>query len=222
MNSKKLRVRLALSAVGAIMFVAAFAALWQSPALAAPKSGKSELADESAFVSESAISTRDAGTPIGPPKRFIICWRGRTIWVPERAVPVFIKRGAYVGPCTNQFSWVICRHGHTLIVPPDDQKTGDLPGICSNQVFMCNLHLHTYAVRPDKIAKAEAKGHHLGICPGQTLICHKGHSMVVPDSKLQEHLNHGDCVGYCLGAQGPWLEGVSHCTTNPPALAAIQ
>jgi hypothetical protein len=223
MKNNCLRMRFVLSAVSGLLLIAGIVIFWQKSAIAESKSAKPGVADQSDFVTETAVLARDEGTPIGPPKKFIICFRDHSIRVAEKAVQSFLNRGAYLGPCTNGVGdVVVCRHGHTLIIRNGTERAGDKLGPCSNMVFMCNLHLHTIAVKADDIAKHFAKGHHLGICPGKTMICHKGHTIIVADAALPAHLGHGDCIGYCLGAQGPLLDGVSHCATNPPVAAASQ
>ena len=34
-------------------------------------------------------------------------------------------------------------------------------------------------------------------------ICHDGETMMIPESQLNEHLNHGDKIGYCAGIVKP-------------------
>jgi hypothetical protein len=58
------------------------------------------LAQEAvSFQSAAAENARNPGSPVGPPQRVTICFRGRTISVPAPAVAAYLKRGAKRGPC---------------------------------------------------------------------------------------------------------------------------
>ena len=186
---------------------------------AAAASKASLATDPASFLSDTALLQRDPGTPVGPPRKIIICHcppgnpgNCHTIRVNESAVPAHLANhpGDHLGPCGEE--QVICRHGLTVVT---SNPVGEFtPGPCDNPVFMCNLRLHTIVVNAAAVSAHLAKGHQLGLCPGKNLICHNGHSIIVSDAEAPAHLAHGDTVGYCLGAQGPLI------TNLPPPTAS--
>lgn len=187
----------------------------QWKATAASKSSLS--ADPASFLSDTALLQRDPGTPIGPPRKIIICHcppgnpgNCHTIRVSESAVPAHLAHGDHLGPCGQEE--VFCRHGNTVVTA--NPIPGDTMGPCDNPVFMCNLRLRSIVVRPNAVEAHLAKGHQLGLCPGKNLICHKGHSIVVADAAVPAHLAHGDSIGYCLGAQGPLITNLPPQTVS--------
>jgi hypothetical protein len=208
----------------------------QSTTSAADNLASATSADQSSFFTETAIQQSSPGTPVGPPKKVVICHNGRTIRVSEAAVPAHLAHGDTLGPCVGDY--VICnRYGNfdnnhpnvpirTIIVSQADLPKylakGATIGPCPNQVFMCNNRGKTITVTASNVDAHLSAGHQLGLCPGKTLICHKGHSIVVKDAELSKHLAHGDCIGYCLGAAGPLIDEVSRCASNPPTSMVSQ
>jgi hypothetical protein len=198
---------------------------------ASKKSQTPQGPDQNSFLSVTAVSEDSPGTPVGPPKKVIICHNGHTIRVPEKAVQAHLGHGDYLGPCSNQV--VICHkyinydnpeHYHipnrTIIVSerdlPQYLAMGDTLGPCSNQVFMCNNHNRTIVVSDKNINDHLSQGHQMGLCPGKTMICHKGKTIVVSSSSVPEHLAHGDCLGYCYGSAGPLVyQTAPPCTSSP-------
>lgn len=202
--------RLAAKIFGALVLFSVAIYLHSTPADAA----KASLSgDQESFLSSTAQTQRAPGSPVGPPRKIIICHNNHTIRVNESAVPAHLNHGDSLGPCLADV--VVCRRGRTIVVNQDKVAPGDNLGPCENQVFMCNVHLRTIVVSPDKIAEHEARGHRLGLCPGKNLVCHKGRTIVVADAAVPAHLAHGDSLGYCLGAPGPLI-------TNLPPSFVIQ
>jgi len=160
------------------------------------------------FSSDAARVARSSGSPVGPPKKFVVCHKGKSISVAEAAVPAHLAHGDTLGECPNEV--VVC-HGkdNTLIIKennlPGHLAHGDTLGPCPQRVFMCNNLGNTIVVKSHRIAEHQARGHTLGLCPGKQLICHKGKTIKVDDKDVAKHLEHGDYVGYCLGDQGPLI-----------------
>ncbi len=235
MNKEGIRLyKRSLTALTATAVVVTALVSIQTTTSAADNLASATAADQSSFFTETARQQRDPGTPIGPPKKVVICHNGRTIRVSEAAVPAHLAHGDTLGPCVGDY--VICnRYGNfdphhsnvpirTIIVSqaelPKYLANGATLGPCPNQVFMCSNRGRTIVVSAANVDAHLQAGQQLGLCPGKTLICHKGHSIVVKDSELSKHLAHGDCIGYCLGAPGPLIDEVSRCSSNAPASLA--
>lgn len=171
---------------------------------------RAEAAD-AAFETESALEARSIGSPVGPPKRIIICHKGRhTIRVAQSAVPAHLAHGDTLGPCPEDT--VICHKGrNTLIVSasavPAHLAHGDTMGPCPNDVFMCNNLYNTIVVKAENVAEHLARGHRLGLCPDEALVCNRGKQTVrVNRRRLPEILARpGSYEGYCAGDQGPLI-----------------
>jgi hypothetical protein len=234
-TKSRIRSGLLLFAGLGIVVLAAFAlSVFQVPAMAAPNPSKSSGPDPSDFFSDTARLQRDPGTPVGPPKKIIICHNGRTISVGEKAVPAHLAHGDTLGPCLGDY--VICHkypnfdpdHAHvpyrTIIVSQKDLASylalGDTMGPCPNQAFMCTRKNRTIVVPSQNVSDHLSRGQQLGLCPGKTLLCHKNHTIVVEDSSLPAHLAHGDCIGYCYGSAGPLVSQTMTCSSNPPTAFA--
>ena len=56
-------------------------------------------ADQAVFQSKTALHAVSAGTPVGPPAKVTLCHKGKTIQVPESAVPQHLAHGDTSGPC---------------------------------------------------------------------------------------------------------------------------
>src|SRR5438128_11847115 len=89
-RSHRLAATIAIALTGAFTLVGL---QWRaSEAVAAQKSSQSLATDQASFLSDTGRLQRDPGTPVGPPKRIIICHRtgngeSHTIRVNESAVP---------------------------------------------------------------------------------------------------------------------------------------
>ena len=204
---------------------------FQETAWAAQKSKAGATADQASFYSTTAGMERDPGTPVGPPKKIIVCHNGHTIRVNEKALPAHIAHGDTLGPCPGQY--VICHrypnfdtpeHNHnpyrTIIVNQQDLPKylamGDTQGPCPNQVFMCTRGSKTVVVASKNVQERLDRGQQLGLCPGKLLICHKGHTIVIKDDEWPMHQAHGDCQGYCYGSPGPLVDEDVPCSSTPP------
>jgi hypothetical protein len=201
-----------------------------SLAVAAQKPSLSAGADQSSFLSATAVSESEPGTPIGPPKSIIICHRGHTIRVSSRALQQHLNHGDTLGPCSQNV--VICHKyinfsdtdhrsmpSRTIIINQRDLASylaqGDTLGPCPNQVFMCNKRNKTIVVDSANINEHLALGQTLGLCPGKNLMCHKGKTIIVDDADVPRHLSDGDCLGYCYGSAGPLIGQNTPCASNP-------
>jgi hypothetical protein len=200
------------SSVGLAVLMVAALSLMKPQALAGQRAARSLAKDQASFLSGTAQLQNNSGSPVGPTRKIIICHKGNTIRVSEAAVPAHLAHGDSLGPCGEDE--VVCRRGHTVVVSRDKVLPSDILGACSNQVFMCNLHLRTIVVAPNAIDAHLARGHRLGLCPGKSLVCHNGRTIVVLDSEVPTHMAHGDALGYCLGAPGPLI------TNLPPSFAS--
>jgi hypothetical protein len=164
-----------------------------------------------AFDTDAARAARAPGSPVGPPKKIIICHKGKnTISVSENALPAHLAHGDTLGPCPEDV--VIChKNGNTLTVSqnavPAHLAHGDTLGPCPNNVFMCNNLNNTIIVKDANVAEHLARGHRLGVCPDIALICDRGKRTIrVPRTKMAEFLARpGSYEGYCAGAQGPLI-----------------
>jgi hypothetical protein len=201
-----------------------------SIAVAAQKSGRSPAADQVGFLSPTAASESDPGTPVGPQRKVILCHRGHTIRVSSKAVQQHLSHGDTLGPCSQNV--VIChRYGNsdsdhpsdshrTIIINQKDLASylaqGDVVGPCTNQVFMCSKGKKTIVVSTGSVNDRLARGQTLGLCSGKNLMCRKGKTIIVDDADVQERLNEGACLGYCYGAPGPLVSQTTPCASNPP------
>jgi hypothetical protein len=202
-----------------------------SLAFAAQKPNISVNAGPSSFLSPTAVSESEPGTPVGPPKSIIICHHGRTIRVSSRSLQQHLNHGDTIGPCSQNV--VICHKypnfdtdhrnqpSRTIIINQRDLASylaqGDTLGPCPNQVFMCNKRNKTIVVASANVNEHLALGQTLGLCPGKNLMCHKGKTIIVDDADVQAHLNEGDCLGYCYGSPGPLIGQTTPCSSNPPS-----
>jgi hypothetical protein len=152
-----------------------------------------------------APGTDNSGTPVGPPRKIIMCHDGQTVWVDERQVPYDLEHGYTLGPCNQKV--VICLKGDTLIIDlanlPGYLKQGATLGPCPNKVFMCNNLDHIIVCDASEVNDHLARGQRLGLCDGFKLVCYKGRSIVVTDKEAENYLNDGGYLGFCLGSQGP-------------------
>jgi hypothetical protein len=205
----------------------------QVPVVAAPNPSNSNGPDSTDFFSDTARLQRDPGTPVGPPKKIILCHNGHTIRVSEKAAAAHFAHGDPNGPCLGDY--VICHkypnfdedHTHTpyrtIIVSQQDLPKylamGDTTGPCPNQAFMCRKN-RTIVVSSANISDHLANGQQLGLCPGKLLICYKNHTFVIKESEWPRYQANGACQGYCYGSAGPLVNQTMTCSSNPPTAFA--
>jgi hypothetical protein len=230
-SGKRVRDYYLLVSLGLFSLAALGLLQLQSTARAAQGTHHSASVDQHTFLSATALSEDEPGTPVGPPKKVIICHNGHTIRVSSKALQAHLDHGDTLGPCPNDV--VICHkyinfdnpeHTHipyrTIIVNQKNLASylalGDTLGPCPNQAFMCTKKNKIIVVASGNINDHLALGQTLGLCPGKNLMCHKGKTIIVDDADVQGHLAAGDCLGYCYGSAGPLIGQTSICTSNPP------
>ncbi len=234
----KTRIRsglLLFAGTGIIILAALALAVFQVPAVGAPNPSSSSGPDPSDFLSDAARLQRDPGTPVGPPKKVILCHNGHTIRVSESAVPAHLAHLDTLGPCLGDY--VVCHkypntdpdHAHTpyrtIIVSQQDLPKyvalGDTIGPCPNQAFMCTQGNKTIVVASANIGEHQARGQQLGLCPGKLLICYKNHTIVIKETDWPKYQAGGACQGYCYGSAGPLITQTMTCSSNPPTAFAM-
>jgi hypothetical protein len=132
--------------------------------------GSSSLASEAPFHSLTAQAARQVGSPVAPPRKVILCHKGRsTLSVNEKAVAAHLRHGDYLGPCQNNVA--ICHKGKTTLLIPQSEvqrhlNHGDQLGVCSGSVILCTTDGFTIIVPVGDQSKFP--GATVGPCPPRT------------------------------------------------------